>query len=314
MQVFTHSLPTPHQNLAYEQWYFNHFEEETLRLWINPDSVIVGKHQNALAECNFQYCLENNIPVLRRISGGGTVYHDLGNINFSFFRHVEKSKMIDYDRSLVLIKEALINLGFPVTMNKRHDLYLGESKVSGNAQHIRSKRALHHGTILYSTDSEVLRKSIKRIHGKFEDKGVASVRSKIINLKPTKNLGTANQFMNQLLNTLVAKGMTEIAAPNPPDQILDSIIQSSLALDDWNFGYSPKYSFDNETQNWRIHLEVDRGGEITEASITSLINNQKFPTENLIGQKHFYREIKVWVEQHTALSTADQKQILEAMF
>lgn len=251
-------LPTCAENLAYEEWYFAQFERETLRLWVNPRSVVVGKHQNALSECHFHFCRTHHIPIVRRISGGGTVYHDPGNVNFSFFRWVQKEKMIDYDRSLNMIHKALQSLGYPVEMNERHDLFLEGQKISGNAQHLKKGRSLHHGTLLYDADLDLLRSSIKRPSGVFEDKAVRSVRSPINNLRSYKDLGDTPSFLQKLHATLIELNFEEAALPLEREALNDAI-KERYDSDDWNFGYSPHYVFRNAYKAFTVELEVERG-------------------------------------------------------
>lgn len=291
------SLKTSHQNLAYEEWLFEHFETTSLRLWLNPPSVVVGKHQNAMSECNAQYCLANDIPMIRRISGGGTVYHDLGNVNFSFFRYVSKDKLIDYDSGLGLIEKALQHLGYPVQMNERHDLYLGDLKVSGNAQHVRKGRSLHHGTILYDANLDQLRASIKRSNGTFEDKAVRSVRSPIGNLREHLDLGEPEDFISSLQRALIDLGATEGELPIDHSEI-DRLARDKYSLETWNFGYSPSYIYRNEEKDLILELQVARGGLIEKASVVESGKADKTIEDQLIGLNHYPEEMRSFASGH----------------
>mgnify|MGYP001067849280 CR=1 FL=1 len=292
MRLLDLSYPTAQENLAFEEWYFQHFEQETLRIWISPPSVISGKHQNVLAECNLHSCEELNIPVLRRISGGGTVYHDLGNINFSFFRKVDRNKMIDYDRSLILIQKSLNNLGFPVPMSERHDLFLGEEKISGNAQHLRSGRVLHHGTILYDANLDHLRVAIKRKSGKFIDKSVKSVRSPITNLRSFKDLGNTEQFKSELIDSFQSEGLVSLELNQQIGSDLAALISSKYDLDEWNFGYSPAYEFNNKKDRLSCKITTARGGKIINIEFSDNGKRQDYLEKIITGKMHFFKEIK----------------------
>ncbi|NQV52999.1 MAG: lipoate--protein ligase [Flavobacteriales bacterium] len=305
-------LPTCAENLAYEEWYFTQFEQESLRLWVNPHAVVVGKHQNALSECNFHFCHEHRIPIVRRISGGGTVYHDPGNVNFSFFRWVQKEKMIDYDRSLNMIHKALQTLGYPVEMNERHDLFLEGKKISGNAQHLKKGRSLHHGTLLYDADLNLLRSSIKRTSGVFEDKAVRSVRSPISNLRAYKDLGDTPAFLQKLHAALIDLDFEEGALPLERE-LLDVAIDERYDSDDWNFGYSPHYVFRNEHKTFTVALEVERGGIIQNAEIRHTGESMESIERQLLGQKHHYAVVEA-VLSAAELAPEDTRSLLTALF
>lgn len=299
MKILALSFATAEENLAFEEWYFEHFEEETLRIWRSPKSVVVGKHQNALAEVDLNFCLENKIPVLRRISGGGTVYHDLGNINFSFFRFVEKEKMIDYVRNLDIIKETLIKLSYDVHMSARHDLFLGETKISGNAQHVKRGRALHHGTLLYDADLSALSNGIKRQKGAFVDRSVKSVRSPIANLRQHNNLGNTEEFQTRLISQLSASfGFKILDFEKTPDLDVEKYHKN-----EWNFGYSPNYTFEKTEGDWYAKLTIERGGIIIDAAISKNGILRTELNEWLHGQLHFHKELS------TELEISDFKQL-----
>ncbi|MEZ4721834.1 MAG: biotin/lipoate A/B protein ligase family protein [Flavobacteriales bacterium] len=256
MKLLVQSFDTAEKNLAFEEWYFHRFEEDTLRLWINPKSVVVGKHQNAFAESNQAFCSQHQIPIIRRISGGGTVYHDEGNVNFSFFRHVEKGQQINYDRNLDIIQGALVQLGYPVERTVRHDLFIGEHKISGNAQHVSKGKALHHGTILYSSDKTLLSAALKNDCGHFEDKSVKSVRSPIRNLDELKSIGSVGEFLGALAKAI---NLNQIEPEFGADEIAQLALEKYSSWD-WNFGYGPAFRFISRNSDFQVIVE--RGGLI----------------------------------------------------
>lgn len=296
MKILPLSFDRPELNLAFEDWYFEHFEEDTLRIWRSGPSVVVGKHQNALAECNLHFCKHHAIPVIRRISGGGTVFHDYGNINFSFFRHADRERLIDYDTNLGVIAGALQKLGYAVKANERHDLFREQYKISGNAQHIRRGRALHHGTILYDADLTTLRSSIRRTSGIFEDKAVKSVRSPVANLRDLQDIGTAAAFEQHLLDALHTSGHRNSEAITVDDKTLEMLAGSKYAASGWNFGYSPAYRYTGSSAHTNITLDVERGGRIIQAQ--AYWNQQPRPdlSELLQGKFHFYDHLSEFFE------------------
>jgi lipoate-protein ligase A len=256
MLILANSLNSPEENLSFEEYYFNVFEEDTLRIWRNPASVIIGKHQNAFSEANLNFCHQNQIPIIRRISGGGTVFHDLGNINFSFFRFVEKGNQINYSENLKMVSDVLGSMGFRVLQSERHDLFIGETKISGNAQHVSKGRALHHGTILYDSDMQLLSNSIKRQYGHFEDKSVKSVRSKVSNLKHFIDFGTSSEFYERLVQTFIDHYTLQTAT------FRQNEVNPKYYASIWNFGYGPKFTLTCNEKNHYLILEIDRGGQI----------------------------------------------------
>lgn len=285
MKLIQDTFRTPQENLAFEEWYFRHFEEETIRIWRNPSSVILGKHQNAYAESNFLHCQESNTPIIRRISGGGTVYHDLGNINFSFFRFVDTENPISYVKNLELIKGCLKLMGYDVIISPRNDLFVGNYKVSGNAQHLSKGRVLHHGTILYDTNKPALDLAIKRSFGRYIDKSVKSVRSSVINLREVLDLGSTSEFLLKLIDALKTQTQpTTFRFEKPDDELLKKYHDPN-----WNFHYGPGYVFYSDDSIFPISLEVDRGGLIRNATSPDLNINDI--VSRFIQCKHSKKEL-----------------------
>ena len=143
----------PYFHLAAEAFFLQQTDENILLIWQSESAVVSGKHQNICAEINYKFCKENNILPARRLSGGGTVFHDMGNINFTFIKNIETEmdKAVNYKQFLEPIRKTLFSLGIETTYSYRDDLLLDGKKISGNAQHIfqQKKRDLHHGTLLY---------------------------------------------------------------------------------------------------------------------------------------------------------------------
>ena len=200
MRFFISDSTNPYFNLATEQFLLHDFSEDVLFLWRSDNSVVLGKHQNACAEANYEFCKENNIKIARRLSGGGTVFHDLGNINFTLIRNLKDgmSKAVDYRFLLEPIRKVLADLNIETTYSKRDDLLLNNLKISGNAQHIhqRGLRNLHHGTLLYDSDLKKLNSAIRSI-GTYEGKSVPSNRSDVTNIREYHNYGETQEFMSK---------------------------------------------------------------------------------------------------------------------
>ena len=186
----------PYTNLATEEYVLKHFDADCFMLWLNEPCIIIGKHQNALAEINLDYVKENNIPVVRRLSGGGTVFHDLGNLNFTFIKKEKDQTNIDFKKFTQPILDILIQLGLNASHGNKSDLLIEGKKISGNAEHIWKNKVLHHGTLLYSSSISDLTKALKVKADVYQDKAVKSNRSKVTNISEyLKSKLTINDFL-----------------------------------------------------------------------------------------------------------------------
>lgn len=141
----------PYFNLAAEEYFLKNFQEDFFMLWRSWPSVVVGKHQNALAEINHEFVRLHQIPVARRLSGGGTVFHDPGNVNFTFIRNVANISEVNFKIFTIPVIEALKKLGVEAYTTGRNDLLIDGKKISGNAEHVHRNRVLHHGTLLFDS-------------------------------------------------------------------------------------------------------------------------------------------------------------------
>ena len=265
MLISYRPISDPYLNIAAEEYYVKHSTDDICMLWINDRSVIIGKHQNAFAEINYPFLKENNIPVIRRISGGGAVYHDKGNINFSFVTNTGNSNQVDFGRFTSVIMKFMQSLGLEVTTSKRNSLFIGNQKFSGHAEHVFHNRVLHHGTILFSTDLITLQKAITPIR-EYQSKAMASVRSDVGNIAPLLPYTIDIQefvklFIDWLAHFYEGSSLYE-AAPNEPETIRN-LAETKYKTWEWNFGYSPAYSFTIHLQSFTktipVVLKVENG-------------------------------------------------------
>ena len=146
MYCITSNNTNPYFNLAAEEYFFREFKENIFMIWQSEPAVIVGKHQNTLAEINYEYIRNNNIKVARRLSGGGTVYHDQGNINFTFIVNGKEGKLVNFNRFIEPVINFLNNLSVNAEFQAKNNIIVNNRKISGNAEHIYKERILHHGT------------------------------------------------------------------------------------------------------------------------------------------------------------------------
>lgn len=184
MQII-HSISTsPTFNLAAEEYLFSEWQDDLLFLYVNEPSVIIGCNQAIRNEVDLDFCQENDIQIVRRMSGGGAVYHDKGNLNFCFISAKTEGKSSLNDDFLQPIVEILKDLEIPVQIGKRKDLWLqNEYKITGTASHVAKNRELHHGTLLYDANLEMLEKALSSKQKNSSIKAIASVRSTVKNLR-----------------------------------------------------------------------------------------------------------------------------------
>ncbi len=249
-------------NLASEEYFLRETTEEYIFLYINNPAVIVGKHQNALAEINLPWIMHNNIPVIRRLSGGGTVFHDPGNINFCFIRNGEPGKLADMAGFAQPVIRFLQSLGLNAFLGEKNDIRLPEGKVSGNAEHIYRNRVLHHGTLLFSTDLSALNESIRIQHGRFTDKAVKSNRSVVTNLNPHIPFeGDVHDFAKLLMRFLSEEvSESQVYHLTADDTLqINSLIAKRYATWEWNFGYSPSFQLNFTFQGSSGSVQVAKG-------------------------------------------------------
>lgn len=236
----------PYFNLAAEEYVLREFNDDCFMLWLNKPSVIVGKHQNTLAEINYDYIIKHDIKVVRRISGGGTVFQDLGNINFTFIKNGELGKLVDFRSFTQPIIDVLATLGIEARFEGRNDLTIGGRKFSGNAEHVFKNRVLHHGTMLYEAKITDLTAALNVDPDKFNDKAIKSVRSRVTNISEhLKNPLNIEDFislvMDHILKTYSNTRLYEFSEKDRKE--IRELVKSKYSTWEWNFGYSPKYNF-----------------------------------------------------------------------
>ena len=263
----------PYFNLAAEEYVLKEFTDDVFMLWRNQPCIIVGKHQNTLAEINLDFVKENNIPVVRRISGGGTVFHDLGNLNFTFIKNGETGKLVNFRKFTQPIIEVLAKLGVEAKFEGRNDLTIDGRKFSGNAEHVYKNRVLHHGTLLFSAQLTNLSKALKVDPSKFKDKAVKSVRSRVTNI--SEHLGQpldVLEFKNLIHNHIAEKhdDFRVIEFDANDIEKIEQMVDEKYNTWEWNFGYSPTYNFKRNIKTKGGHIEFNlevKNGIIEKAKI-----------------------------------------------
>ena len=237
----------PYFNIAAEEYFLKNFKEDIFMLWQNKASIVVGKHQNTLAEINYLYVKENKIPVIRRISGGGTVFHDLGNLNFTFIQKGEKGKLVDFRKFTTPILDVLNEMGVTAVFEGKNDLRVNGLKISGNAEHVFKDRVLHHGTLLFSSVLTDLGKALKVKTEKFVDKAVKSNRGIVANISDfLETPMEIEEFRNRIIKHIYREFNAAFYKMTDEDIYgIEKLKYEKYTTWKWNFGYSPDYSFSN---------------------------------------------------------------------
>ena len=250
----------PRINLAVEEYVLNYLDpsEEYAILWQNEPTVVIGRNQNTLAEVNSSFIKERGIHVVRRLSGGGAVYHDLGNLNFTFIVDAEKERVSNFEYFTRPVIQALASLGVQAEFSGRNDITIDGKKFSGNAQYWSKGRLLHHGTILFNSDLSVVQEALNVKADKLQSKGVKSVRSRVTNIYPyLKSPITIEEFKEILWKYLIPDGEgREYILSEEEWAIVHRIKEERYARWDWNYGASPECEIEKEARFTGGKLEL----------------------------------------------------------
>ncbi len=285
MQLRTRIVHTqnvdPWRNLAKEEYLLDHVEkgECILYLWQNQNTVVIGKNQNPWRECRTELLEEEGGKLARRLSGGGAVFHDLGNLNFTF---VVDRQAYDLHRQLEVILSAVRKSGIPAEFSGRNDLVAGGRKFSGNAFCFRKNSAYHHGTIMVSADMDKLTRYLQVSREKMQSKGVQSVQSRVVNLSEYQPSLTIDGMVELLMESF-----REIYGGNPPisydEEGMDVEVLNRLnekyASWEWRYGESPKFDIRLETRfPWGgIEMGLNlKNGKVEKASVYSDAMDEEF--------------------------------------
>ncbi len=247
MIILNRPQTDPYFNLAAEEYLVKNTTEPLFMLWQNTASVVVGKHQNALKEVNLRFLKVENIPVLRRISGGGTVFHDLGNLNYSFIDFGTRESLVNFKKYSQPILQILQNLGVNAQLVGKSDLKIDGLKFSGNASHVYKNTVLHHGTLLFSSELDILDTSLKATEINYRDKAVKSNRSEVTNIQSHLKVPlTLEEFKQEIINfVLISFPESEIREFTKIEiEEIQKLANEKYKSWEWNYGYSPRYQMD----------------------------------------------------------------------
>ncbi len=291
----------PFFNLAVDEYLLKNRSGEYLILGINDKSVIIGKHQSAHRETNTKFITECNIPVIRRISGGGTVFHDTGNLNFTFILNSNEGKQIDFRKYTLPVIGFLASIGVDAKFEGKNDLKAGGLKISGNAEHVYRNRVLHHGTLLFDSDLELMSGAIRKDTSKYETRAVSSNPSAVTNLaRVLKNtdshFDTIHEFrllmLDWFLNNSPGSGVIDLSDKEIEE--IKSLAETKYRTWEWNYAYGPEYHFKTSFEYNRtvsfcsLHvmdgiirkIEIKGSGELEQAG------------NKLIGCRHMVEDLQ----------------------
>lgn len=255
----------PDYNIALEEYCFKNLRhhDKIFILWINEPAIIVGKNQNTIEEVNTEYVKQNNIHVVRRISGGGAVYHDHNNLNYTIISNEDKGADFDFKTFSQPVVDTLSDLGVTAEFTGRNDITIDGMKICGNAQAYLKGRVMHHGCLLFDTDLSVLSKALEQPKDKIESRSVKSVRSVVSNILPhLPQKISVDEFADKLLKKMKQEfpEMTEYKFTETELQEIENARATKFGTWDWNYGNSPKYGIERHSRftagKIDVHIDV----------------------------------------------------------
>ncbi|MDQ0880060.1 lipoate--protein ligase [Peribacillus sp. V2I11] len=261
-------ITDPRINLAIEEYALKHLniDETYLLFYINRPSIIIGRNQNTIEEINADYVDGNGITVVRRLSGGGAVYHDLGNLNFSFITRDDGDSFHNFKKFTQPVVETLEKLGIHAELSGRNDILAEGKKISGNAMFSTKGRMFSHGTLLFQSEMDHIVSALKVKKDKIESKGIKSIRSRVGNIADfLKEPMSVEEFRSFLLQNIFKDNgkVTEYVLTETDWEKIHKISEERYQNWEWNYGKSPKFNLQNSHRfavgSVDIRLEVNRG-------------------------------------------------------
>ncbi|MGB5423615.1 MAG: lipoate--protein ligase [Desulfobacterales bacterium] len=260
-QIDNNNTSDPHLNLAIEECALRHLDPDRtyFLMYVNRPSVIVGRHQNILEEVNLPFAARHGLHVLRRISGGGAVYHDYGNLNFSFIRHHDRRSLKDISHILEPVRSVLLKLGVAAEFNHRNDLFVAGKKISGNAQFSNTKRIILHGTLLLKSDLASLRRALQANKGRIISRTRKSVPSDVTNISDHLPPGIGMDVFQQQLVECIAEregGLQKVPLPDQEWNSARRLSREKYGSWEWNFGRAPAFRIRRSSRTPDGYLET----------------------------------------------------------
>jgi lipoate---protein ligase len=261
-------ITDPRINLAIEEYALKNLDinETYLLFYINEPSIIIGKNQNTIEEINTDYVESNGIHVVRRLSGGGAVYHDLGNLNFSFITKDDGESFHNFRKFTEPVIEALHKMGVKAELSGRNDILAEGRKISGNAQFSTRGRMFSHGTLLFDSEIDSVVSALNVKKDKIESKGIKSIRSRVANISEfLSEKMSIEQFRSHLLKNIFSElnEIPEYVLTEEDWNKIHDLSKERYQNWDWNYGKSPKFNLQHSHRfpvgGIDVRLEVNRG-------------------------------------------------------
>ncbi|MGW7932062.1 lipoate--protein ligase [Staphylococcus xylosus] len=265
--ISNNNITDPTLNLAMEEYVLKNMpkDDSYFLFYINRPSIIIGKNQNTIEEVNQSYIDEQGIDVVRRISGGGAVYHDTGNLNFSFVTDDDGNSFHNFQKFTEPIVEALKSLGVDANLSGRNDIQVGEAKISGNAMVKVKDRMFSHGTLMLNSELDEVQNALKVNPAKIKSKGIKSVRSRVANISEFLDEQIdIDKFKEIILKSIFGETQVEEYKLTDEDwQKIEKLSNEKYRTWEWNYGRNPKYNFEREEKFEKgfvqIKLDVKKG-------------------------------------------------------
>lgn len=320
MNLIVSEDKNPYRNLATEEFLLKNSSEDFIFLYINNPCVVIGKHQIAPKEINSIFTSNNNILIARRLSGGGTVYHDTGNLNFSFIQTVHQGENISYQQITKTVYGFLKKSGFEVILSPRNDLMISENKISGSAMHVYKNRVMAHCTLLVNCNLEHLSKSLKGNPERYKDRSINSFRTKVKNLADIDKqltvdflIRTYHEYLQELMPALQIKKL-----PDSSFVQINQLCINKYSAEEWIYGYSPKYIYQNSImlagKKISIVLEIEKG-VIKKSDLESQVELNSdivLIINSLKERNHNIHSVLRWLNKDFSKETSNQ--LLEFLF
>ena len=258
----------PAWNLAAEQYVFDRLPRDRtyFMLWQNDNAIIIGKHQNTAAEINEQFVRENGVRVVRRLSGGGAVYHDMGNLNFTFIADAGDMESINFRLFCRPVVAALAKIGVTAEINGRNDMTIDGQKFSGNSQYLKEGRVMHHGTIMFDSNLDLVAQALHVDQEKIRAKGIASVRSRVTTVRRhMASPVTLEEFRSLLLREILEQQPGDEYVFTEEDKAQIAQLRAErYATWEWNYGQSRDCDMRRQRRfpacgSVEVHLTTDHG-------------------------------------------------------